>query len=173
MQDLYARQIKIEEQYSHESVLASIEQTKEALKEGRTADTGIGRRILASAFDTAKAELEEICKTKRGSGGKYRSMIKRVPMDTVVVAALRLTLGHCTQEKSPMLQDVCRGLGQMIETEALIATVHARNEIYANKTLGYLDDSGTTDVGHRRRTFVTAANALRIEWEPWSSGPFN
>ena len=169
MQDLYARQIKIEERYSHESVLASIEQTKEALKEGRTADTSIGRRILASAFDTAKAELEEICKTKRGSGGKYRSMIKRVPMDTVVVAALRLTLGHCTQEKSPMLQDVCRGLGQMIETEALIATVHARNEIYANKTLGYLDDSGTTDVGHRRRTFVTAANALRIEWEPWSS----
>lgn len=169
MQDLYERQIAIEEQYSHASILASIMQTKEAIEEGRTADTSIGKRIVARAFETAKAELERICKTTRGSGGKYRSMIKRAEIDTVVVASLRLVLGHCVQEKSPMLQDVCRGLGQMIETEVLIEAVVARNKVYAEKTLGYLDKSNTTSVSHRQRTFITAANALRIEWEPWSS----
>jgi DNA-directed RNA polymerase len=169
MQDLYERQVAIEEQYSHASIIASIKQTQDAINEGRAADTGIGKRIVAKAFEVAKEELTRICVPKSGAGGKYRSFIRRGDIDVITIASLRLVLGHCVKEKSPVLQDVCRGLGQMVETEVLIEAVSKQNSAYAAKTLAYLDNSRTTDIRHRNRTFTTAANALRIDWEPWGA----
>lgn len=168
MNDLYQQQIEIEKQYSHKSILASIKQTQSAIDQGRAADTGIGKRIVAQAFEVAKAELIRLSSITRGAGGKYRGMIKRGDIDTITVASLRLVLGCCVQEKSPMLQDVCRSLGQMLETEVLIEAVTKANPVYTSKTLGYLDSTNTTAVHHRNRTFKVAANSLHIDWEPWS-----
>jgi len=169
--DLYQKQIDIEKQYSHESILASIKQTQDAIDGGRIADTSIGKRIITRAYAATKTALEGRINScgGRGIAGKYFKLLQRVDIDVVVVAGIRAALGFCTQEKSPILQDVFRNLGQLVETEALIAAVDARNSVYLDKTLAYLKDSGTDNLRHRSRTFNAAATSLKIEWDGWSA----
>lgn len=169
--DLYQQQIDIEKQYSHESILASIKQTQDALDQGRIADTSIGRRIITKAFADTKADLLSRMEVtgNRGVAGKYYSLIRRVDIDVAVIACIRAVLGFCTQEKSPILQDVLRNLGGVIETEAMIAAIEVRNKAYLDKTVEYLQKQGTTNLRHRSRTFNAAAEALKIEWENWSA----
>lgn len=169
MNDLIQQQIDLEEQYSHKSILDSIKQTQTALDEGRASDTSIGKRIVAQAFSTTREHLEVMTKPRAGPTGKYRGLIRRVNLDTVTIASLRLVLGLCSSDKSYTLQDVCRGIGQLVEAEALIEAISEFNPVYADKTLGYLDKSKTASINHRSRTFNAAATSLKMGWEPWGA----
>ena len=165
----YERQIAIEEQYSHASIVASIAMTQDALDQGRAADTPVGKQIIAKAFASSKEALQLLLENNRGRGNIPRELIRRVEIDIVVVAALRLTLSYCVNAKAKTLQDVLRNLGLMVETEALIATVDKVNSGYAARTVDYLDESHTQDIMHRNRTFAVAAEALHINWLNWSA----
>lgn len=169
--DLHQQQIDIENQYSHESILASIKQTQDALDHGRIGDTSIGRRIITKAYAETKAELlGRMDKAgNRGVAGKYFNLIRRVDINVAVIACIRATLGYCTQENSPTLQDILRNLGGVIETEAMIAAIEVRNKAYLDKTVEYLDKQGTTNLRHRSRTFNAAAEALKMEWNSWTA----
>lgn len=169
--DLHQQQIEIEKQYSHESILASIKQTQDALDQGRIADTSIGRRIITKAFADTKADLVARMEVtgNRGVAGKYYGLIRRVDIDVAVIACIRAVLGFCTQEKSPILQDVLRNLGGVVETEALISAIEVRNKAYLDKTVEYLSNQRTTNLNHRSRTFSAAATALKMEWDNWSA----
>lgn len=165
----YERQVEIELQYSHESIIASVKATQDALDKGRGADTPVGKQIVASAFNTAHAALVKSLADRRGNRPIYKELLARANPEIVTVAALRLLFSYCAMAKAKTLQDVFRNLGLMVETEALIATVDDVNSGYANKTLGYLDDANTTDIYHRNRTFAVAAESLHIGWLSWSA----
>jgi DNA-directed RNA polymerase len=165
----YERQVQIELQYSHESIIASVKSTQDALDKGRGADTPVGKQIVASAFSTAHAALVKSQADRRGNRPIYKELIARADLEIVTMAALRLLFSYCVNAKAKTLQDVFRNIGLMVETEALIATVDEVNSGYANKTLEYLDGANTHDIYHRNRTFAVAAESLHIGWLSWSA----
>lgn len=170
VQDLVAKQIELEEQYSHQSILAGIKAVQDAYTQGRADEIGVGMRILAAAFDDSKAELENILNTKtRGTGGKYRALLRRVDTEVLVVAGLREVLAGCASPDKAMMQDVLRNLGKVIETEVLIDKMMDMSEGYTDKTLQYLDARHTKSVSHRYRTFSAGATSIGLDWEPWTS----
>lgn len=170
VENLVAKQIELEEQYSHLSILAGIKAVQDAYAQGRADEIGVGQRIIAAAFDSAKEELLNILGTKtRGTGGKYRALLRRVDVDVLVVAGLREVLAGCASPDKAMMQDVLRSLGKVIETEVLIDRMMDVSQGYTDKTLQYLEARNTKNVNHRYRTFSAGATSIGLEWEPWSS----
>ena len=53
MQDLYQKQIALEEEYSNASIAAGQQAVLDAFKQGRAADIGTGRILLAKAYEAA------------------------------------------------------------------------------------------------------------------------
>jgi DNA-directed RNA polymerase len=168
MQDLIQRQLQIEAEYSHESVINSIKMTQEALDKGRGADTSIGKRLVAKAFSTVLDALQKDT-AKRVNSNNARKLVLRADLEVVTVAALRLVFSYCVMSRAKTLQDVIRNLGVMVETECLIAAVDSVNSGYVAKTLDYLETTNTTDLIHRNRTFGVAAEALHINWVNWTA----
>ena len=112
---LYQKQIELEEKYSHASVLASIKQTQDAIDQGRLADIGVGKRIIAKAYQTVHDELTRVLGAKRaGQNVKYLALLRRVDIDVLTIAGLRAILGFCCQKAAPTLQDIFRGMGNII-----------------------------------------------------------
>lgn len=164
------RQIELEEQYSHASILAGIKATQDAYAQGRASDIGIGMRILASAFEGAHEEFLRMRDTRcPGVGGKYRAMLRRIDSEIIVVAAIREVLAGCASPDKCMMQDILRNLGKIIEAEVLIDRMCDVSQGYTDKTIQYLDAQHTKSLNHRYRTFSTGAQSLGMDWEPWTS----
>ena len=83
------------------------------------------------------------------------------------MAALREIFNACANPVPVNAQSLMRKVGKIIEAEALLAVLDKVSPTYTNKTLEYLDRSGTKSVTHRYRTFLAGADSLHVDWEAW------
>lgn len=169
MNDLYTRQIELEEEYSTNSLIAGQQQILDAFKQGRAADVGTGRILLAKAYEAALIQFNEfLSKPSRGLAGKYRKLLQGAAPEVLVMASIREIINGCAHPEPQNMQAVLTGIGRVIESECMLACMEQVNTRYTERTVEYLDSAGTKSVNHRYRTFLAGARNMGIEWEQWS-----
>lgn len=169
MQDLYSRQIALEEEYSTESLVAGQQQILDAFKQGRAADVGTGRILLAKAYDAALDKFKlYLAQRTTGIGGKYRKLLQGAAPEVLVMAGIREVINGCAHPEPQPMQSVLRSIGRVIESECMLACMEKVNSRYTTRTIEYLDAAGTKSVSHRYRTFLAGARNMGMEWEQWS-----
>lgn len=169
MQDLYAKQIEIEEKYSHAAVLAGIRAVQDAYTQGRGADVGVGRRLVAKAFATAVPDVQAMLDDgSRGVGGKYRRLLKQVDTELLTVMGLREVVSSIAAPEPVTMQDIIRSLGRAIETEALIKAVHTAAPKYGAQLDSQIEANHTKHNHHIQRTYQAGAAKLHIDADNWT-----
>ena len=169
MQDLYQKQIELEEEYSTSSIAAGQQAVLDAFKQGRAADIGTGRILLAKAYEAAITAFTEFLKVPmRGVGGKYKTMLKHAKPEVIVMAGLREIICACANPVPTPMQDVLRNVGRVIESESMLVYLDKLNPAYTKRTLEYLDSAGTKSTNHRYRTLLAGSNNLGLQWNRWS-----
>ena len=164
------RQEALEKEYSDASILAGIQKAQEAISQGRVTEISAGKRLIAAAFPDAVAALTSVANERtRGVGAKYRGLLRRVDLEVLTVASLRIILNACATRDSCLIQDIYRNIGKIVEHEALIAVLMEHKKAYTVRTLNYLDTRHTTDQYHRYRTMCAAAENVGLTWEHWSA----
>jgi len=172
--ELEARQIKLENDYTTEGMVAAVNQWSKDLADGRLADTSIGRAITVRIFDLVKGVLEaNINAGTRGMGGKYRKLIKNIGVDKATVVAIRVALqcfstrvantGAAARGTMPcIVQDYITKAGTSMETEYMLSMLDIAAPGYMHKVLKSMDESNTTSLNHRRRTFRKSADNVGV-----------
>ena len=169
MQDLYQRQIELENEYSNESVAAGQQAVLDAFTQGRATDIGTGRILLAKAYEAAIESFSGfINKPSRGVLGKYKVLLRHAAPEVLVMAGLREVISACAVPEPVVMQDVLRRIGKVIETESMLVFLDKLNPVYTKRTLEYLDSAGTKSINHRYRTLLTGTNNLGLKWEGWT-----
>ena len=169
----YQRQIELEEEARAVAYAKGQAIIQDALDSGRYSELPVGRKLLAEAFNGCVADLEATLNA-RGAGlyAKYRGMLRRIPVETSVALGMRYLLSavtHPVQSKA-RFQTILTELGKAIEAEAMVCSIEKAAPVYLERTLQYLDRSYTKSINHRYRTFLAAAEATMVEWEPWTPG---
>lgn len=167
---LYQRQLELEEEYSTASLVAGQEQILSAFAQGRAADVGTGRILLAKAYQVALEEFTVfLSKPSRGLAGKYRKLLKSATPEVLVMAGIREIINGCANPEPQPMQSVLRSIGRVIESESMLACMEQINDRYTERTVEYLDSAGTKSVNHRYRTFLAGAKNMGMDWEQWST----
>lgn len=163
------RQIQLELDASNEGILRGIQQMQQAFEQGRAADTGIGKRILAQAYEEGLPLVTEAINTKSaGVGGKYRALLRRVRPEILTVLGLRQILSACADPSEVLLQDILRDIGRAAETESIITVIEDVNEYYVQKVDAQVQAEASKSVGHIQRKYRTGAKDLGVEVDPWT-----
>lgn len=169
MSDLYERQVALEEAYSTESVIASQKQVLDAFKQGRASDMSSGRILVAKAFEASYEPYMARINTKtRGVGGKYLNLLRKMDAEVVIMIGLRSVLNHCANPTESNMQKILGTLGRELETESVLTSLKSANAAYANKTIQYLDASGTRSTSHRYRSLIAGVNNIGLGWDTWT-----
>lgn len=169
MQDLYQKQIELEDEYSTSSIAAGQQAVLDAFKQGRAADIGTGRILLAKAFEASLESFTEFLKVPmRGYLGKYKTMLKHAKPEVLVMAGLREVISACANPVPVAMQDVLRNIGKVIESESMLVYLDKLNPVYTERTVEYLDSAGTKSVNHRYRTLLAGSSNLGLNWQRWS-----
>lgn len=169
MQDLYQKQIELEEEYSTSSIAAGQQAVLDAFKQGRAADIGTGRILLAKAFEASLESFTEFLKVPmRGHLGKYKTMLKHAKPEVLVMAGLREVISACANPVPVAMQDVLRNIGKVVESESMLVYLDKLNPVYTDRTVEYLDSAGTKSVNHRYRTLLAGSSNLGLNWQRWS-----
>lgn len=169
MTDLYSKQIALEEEYSTSSLIAGQQQILDAFKQGRAADVGAGRILLAKSYEAGLEQFKVFLQKKSsGQAGKYRKLLHGAAPEVLVMAALREIINGCAQPEPQPMQDVIRSIGRVIESECMLACMEQVNGRYTDRTVEYLDSAGTKSVNHRYRTFLAGARNMGMDWEQWA-----
>lgn len=170
MQDLHQRQLMLEEEYTTLSLVAGQKQVLDAFKQGRAADVGQGRILLAKSFEAAVGEfMELLSKPMKGVGGKYKRLLQIAKPDVIVMASLREVINGCASPEPMPMQNVLRNVGRIIESESMLECMTKVSDKYTKRTVEYLDAAGTKSVSHRYRTFLAGAKAMDLNWDAWST----
>lgn len=170
MTDLYQRQIVLEEEHTTASLIAGQEQILSAFAQGRAADVGTGRILLAKSYEAGLEQFNKLLlKPTTGLGGKYKKLLKIAAPEVLVMAGIREIINGCANPELQPMQSVLRNLGRVIESESMLACMEQVNSRYTERTVEYLDSAGTKSVSHRYRTFLAGAQNMGMEWEQWSS----
>lgn len=168
--DLYQRQIELEEKYSTMSLVAGQQQVLDAFKQGRASDIGAGRILLAKAFAAGLDDFKAfIAKPVGGIFGKYRKLLCIADPEVLVMAGLREVVNGCASPEPITMQSFLRTLGRIIESESMLVCMDQVSSAYTDRTVQYLDSTGTKSASHRYRTFLKGAQNIGLVWEQWSS----
>lgn len=167
---LLERQLALEEEYSTNSLIAGQEQILSAFRQGRAADVGSGRILLAKSYEAGLIQFSKFLQVPtRGVGGKYKKLLKIATPEVLVMAGIREIINNCANPEPQPMQSVLRTIGRVIESESMLACMDAVNGRYTERTVEYLDSAGTKSVQHRYRTFLAGARNMGLDWEQWSS----
>lgn len=170
MQDLHQRQIELEEEYTTASLVAGQKQILDAFKQGRAADVGQGRILLAKAYEAAVGDfMDFLSKPMSGVGGKYKKLLKIAKPEVIVMAGIREVINGCASAEPMPMQNVLRNLGRIVESESMLECMAKVSDKYTDRTVEYLDSAGTRSVSHRYRTFLAGAKTMGLNWESWST----
>ncbi|QGH73773.1 DNA directed RNA polymerase [Vibrio phage vB_VhaP_VH-5] len=163
------RQLALEEEYTTASLVAGQEQVLDAFRQGRATDVGSGRILLAKSYELGLQEFQKLlAKPSRGLNGKYRTLLQIAEPEVLVMATLRELLNRCAHPEPQPMQTVLRKVGQVVESESMLACMSKVSSVYTDRTVEYLDTAGTRSVSHRYRTFLAGATNLGMQWEQWS-----
>ena len=167
---LYQRQVELEDEYSTASLIAGQQLILDAFEQGRAADVGTGRILLAKAFEAALTQFQAyVSKPTTGIGGKYKKLLRIAPPEVLVMAGIREVINRCAHPEPQNMQSVLLSIGRVIESESMLVFMEELNDRYTSRTVEYLDTAGTKSVTHRYRTFLAGARNMGMEWEQWSS----
>ena len=170
MTDLYQKQIELENEYNTQSVIESQKQVLDAYANGRAADLGNGRILVARAFESAIEPYKELLSRKiTGTRGKYFGLLRPIDPEIVVMLGLRVVIDGCANADPISLQNTLTLLGKCIETEALLIATDMVSRAYTDRTVEYLDTKGTKSINHRYRTLMAGAEALGFTWQSWTA----
>ncbi|MFA1036023.1 hypothetical protein, partial [Klebsiella pneumoniae] len=104
----------------------------------------------------------------RGIGGKYLKLLSIADPEVLVMAALRDIINACAVPEPVSMQKVLTSIGRMVESESMLVFMQELNPAYTDKTIQYLDNTGTKSVTHRYRTFLAGSKSIQLDWEQWS-----
>ena len=180
---LIERQIELEERYTSEGILRTLRQWESDIESGRIADTSIGRAVTVRCFKLVRDELETMLNAgTRGVGGKYRSTIKEIGVDTAAIVALRTALScnpvvastrnhkRDNHGHMPVVQDFISYSASALELEYMVLKLVKAAPAYTDKVVRSMKDSNTTSMNHRSRTFRKTADNVgvgsdRVMWD--------
>lgn len=165
------RQIELEEAARALAYSKGQAIVQDAIDTGRYPDLPVGRRLLAAGYSVTQEALEKALATRTaGLGGKYKALLRRIPVETLSALGMRYMLSAAThpQQSRSRLQSILTELGKAIESEAMVCCIEKAAPVYLERTLGYLDRGHTKSINHRYRTFLAAAETTIRTWEAWS-----
>lgn len=170
MQDLYTKQIELEDEYSTQSILDSQQQVLDAYAQGRAADIGRGRILVAKALESCLEPYNAMVNAKgRGNRNRGLVLLKEVKPEVAIMIGLRLIISYCADGVEHSMQRVLTEVGRTIEVESLISIMDKTSSTYTQRTVEYLDNAGTKSVNHRYRTLIAGADSLGLDWNRWST----
>lgn len=152
-------------QYEEDSDAQAAAERYEYLK--NSADAGDinmprAQRFIARAYSKVKEELEAVAAVQtRGVGGKFKSWLRKVPLDVAAVIALRECIARCSSnrrdaEAKPTMQLLASNIGSMYELEVKVREAEKVNPLYMKKVYEQVKESGTTSTSHLRKLYNTA-----------------
>ena len=166
------RQIAIEEEARTRAIQRSRAAVKQALEGGRASELLPVSKLIGAAFETVSQEIDSIKASKvAGVGGKYRKYVRLVSTDVLASAALTIVLDMvCTLDmKDSTIQSINSALGRMVQSEILAKNLSTVAPAYMNRVQEYLKERGTRSPSHIMRTFRASAEAVNLNYEPWSN----
>lgn len=181
--DLIERQLKIEDEYTTDGIKRAIAKWAADLASGQLANTGVGRTMIVKTYGLVSAELERVCSSgTRGVGGRYRTLLKEVGLDTCAVIAIRSALGLVGHAKSvsvsdrrrdrsgePLAQDFISDAGNNLELEHMLAKLQLAAPGYMHRVTVSLDEARTKSSNHRKRTFAASAKNVGVQDVAWAA----
>lgn len=154
-------QWKLEQEADHEAVLRFLKERADRISSGDISGDPLALNMVRAAFEKVKDSLREDAeKTARGTGAKYRQIIRGVPLDvlTGVVLTEVISLGLSYTAKGMVLsfQTMARRLGLLIVTELQIIQATAVNPLYMQRVHEDLKDRNSKSTKHRRAVYSKA-----------------
>ena len=173
--DQYQRQLELEQAYTDRSVALGIQAMQTAIDEGRLADTGPGRKLVATACTlVAEALTLQLQNRMAGMGGKYQALMRNVDPYVMAVIGLRTCLSAAAQfhkggQQLGRVVDTFVAIGEAVEAESVIASLDELHPVYLKRTTEYLKSTRTANTHHRVRTYLAAGDNVGLPHVGWST----
>jgi len=166
-------QLDWESEMIHRGVQRYRAQQQLAIEGGREHETSAGSRLLQSYVlqiaDHMRAYLDGIKGRRRSS---CAPLLKAINTDALAMFTLRsviglLFAGRKDGTREP-LQTLCATIGTMAEDELRFSAFQTEHKTYYDAILRRLEEGRTKSYRHIHRNLVHSANALGVDWSPWS-----
>ena len=143
---------------------ASAERLKELTEAARAGDAEAPRaqRLAATMHSEVVRLLQEDIDIKtRGTGGKYKTWLRRIGADKAALIAIRECIQLCSKatvmgKGGASAQRLTSTIGRLYELEVRIMEAEEVNPMYMQKIHDQVKDNGTTNYGHLRRLYNVA-----------------
>jgi len=152
-----------QEQYELEhDTEAAAKKLNELLAAARAGDAELPRatRLIARIHGDVRECIEALKAVQtRGTGGKFKGWLRKMPTDIAAVIAVRECIrmcGHDSSKSCITLQDLGMSIGRLYETEIRVAEAEAVNPLYMQRVHQQAKDHCTTSVSHLRKLYNTA-----------------
>lgn len=163
------QQLELEQEYSHNSIALGIQAMQKAVEEGRVADTGAGQKLVSAAHSTVVEYLTNTIEARtRGVGGKYRALLRTVPVEVLAVIGLRVCLNKASSHTRNNIASVLLNIGSQVEAETVVQKLAQHNPVYLQRTIEHLEKGKTKNERHRIRTLEAACENLDVPHTGWS-----
>lgn len=168
------RQLRLEQQYRTRSLERSKSLVQKALDSGSLSTLPPVQRMIAAAYDTVCAGINNTKQEKTaGVGAKYRAFLRLIPTDVLAVLALTKCFdslfSNVGTNSASSAQAVLSGLGRQVQAELLAVQLQAVAPAYMNRVHEYLKERNTTSPSHILKTLRASAENVHYQHEPWSN----
>ena len=167
------RQLSIEEEYILKSQGRGIAAWNDTLDNARLHQNPKAYAVVVDAMQSSIKELEYMCCAgTRGTGGKYRILIRELGYEKCVAIAMHILLNTCVSPNTRM-QACLTTIGKAIELELLIQSLDKVNPLYVKSTEEDLRGKKVFSLYHRYRTFVQGYENMETlkdkEYQHWDT----
>jgi len=153
-----------QEQYEQDhDAAAAARKLQELLTASREGDVELPRasRLIArihgdvfQSIETAKNVMT------RGTGGKFKNWLRKIPSDVAALIAIRECIRMCSADQSRVhcvtIQHLGLSIGRLYETEIRIHEAEAVNPVYMQKVHDQVRDHCTRSQSHLRKLYNKA-----------------
>lgn len=170
---LVQRQIQLEEDYKVRGVLRARKLIEDALSGGSIMNLPLAQRMIAAAYETASAAIEQVRQEKMaGVGAKYRKFLRLIPLDvltTLTMTTMFDMFGISDGTTNRSAQRVMSQLGRNVQSEILALQLRAVAPAYMDRVFEYLTERRTKSPTHIMKTLRASAENVHYGHEPWTN----
>lgn len=155
-----------QEQYELEhDTSAATERLAELVQAARTGDVALPRasRLVARLHSSVMEQLQLMYDAPvRGAGAKYKNWLRKLPIDTAALIAIRECISQCTASSISIVtvQSLALNVGRLYETEVRIAEAEMVNPVYMRKIHEQVKERCTQDQAHLRKVYNIAYDRI-------------